>query len=797
MAVVRSMEEEKRHTVSVRQMVEFICRAGDLSSGRFGDSLQRALEGTRVHQKLQKKRSGAYESEVPLKIQEVLSDGLTLQVEGRADGIEEYPEQDVPACIEEIKSTYAPADRLSFSFEPTHRGQLLCYGYMLCKLRSWERVRLRLTYYQMEAEEEHAFEEEWEFPALESFFHEILEEYAKWIRWQDAHLAERKESLQALAFPFPQYREGQRTMAAYIYRTIREEGGLFLQAPTGIGKTISALFPALKAMGQGLTSKIFYLTAKTATALSAQEALSKIEAQRPELLTVSLTAKDKICPFPESHCNPAECAYAKGHYDRVRDAVFTAIEKEKRMDRQRIQEYAKQFMVCPFELELDISTWSDVIIGDYNYAFDPTVSLKRFFQEGKSDYTLLVDEAHNLPDRAQRMFSAEVRIQDLEKLQRFFTGRPPSYQRRLRRRLGEILAWLTKRRESLRDGEMMTETAPSEEFCQLLQDLNLRLSEYLEEGEGEEWMELYFSLAFFLKMQEEYDDSSVTYLERREEDLIYHIFCIHPAKKLEATYQKVRAVILFSATLLPVEYYKELLGGNDPERPMEAIYLPSPFDPSHKKVLIETGIRTDYQNRGQTVGAVAAAIYRATQAKAGNYLVFFPSYSYLQQTAEFFQDAYPQIPLWVQEPGMGEEEREAYLGHFQEEEPWGIGFAVLGGMFSEGIDLRGRRLIGSIIVSVGLPQIGMERDLIRDYMDRLHGRGFDYAYRYPGLNKVFQAAGRVIRTEEDRGVILLIDHRYQEPRYIRNFPADWEPVWVSADRIGPVLAEFWKKQEWE
>ncbi len=790
------MEEQKPYVFSVRQMVEFICRRGDLTGG-FGGSVQRALEGTRVHQKLQKSRSGAYQSEVALKTRETLSDGLILQVEGRADGVEEFPEKDPPACIEEIKSTYAPADRLGFSFQPTHRGQLLCYGYILCKTKGWERVLLRLTYYQMETDQEYSFDEVWDFPALETFFQETLSEYAKWIRWQEDHRQKRTESLGTLEFPFPAYREGQRTMAAYIYKTIEKGGGLFLQAPTGIGKTISALFPALKAMGQGLTGRIFYLTAKTATALSAQEALGRLKSQRPRLLSIVLTAKDKICPFPDKRCAPGECPYAKGHYDRVMDAVYAAIGKETSLYRQKVLEYAERFRVCPFELELDISSWADVIIGDYNYAFDPTASLKRFFQEGKSDYTLLVDEAHNLPDRARSMFSAQVSSQDFRRFAQSLKGKKGSSIRRLRRKLKEILDDFTEQEDSLQVGEMLREEAPSEAFCLLLQDFLLCLSEYLEEENEEEWMEFYFSLLFFLKMREEYDESSVTYWERQDGDLIYHIFCIHPAKKLEETYRKVRAVILFSATLLPVAYYKELLGGNNPEAPMPAIDLPSPFDPSHKKVLIAAGIRTDYQNREQTIGAVAAAIYRATQAKEGNYLVFFPSYLYLRRVADFFRDAYPSIRLWIQEAGMKEEERDAFLEHFQEEGPRGIGFAVLGGMFSEGIDLRGRRLVGCVIVSVGMPQIGPERDLVRDYMDRAHGSGFDYAYRYPGLNKVFQAAGRVIRTEEDRGIILLIDHRYREERYRRNFPADWAPVWVSQEQIGPMLTEFWKKQEWE
>ena len=717
-----------------------------------------------------------------------LGDGLVLEVEGRADGVEEVNDLEATRRIEEIKSTYASAEQLGFSYEPTHRGQLLCYGHILCQQENCEAVWMRLTYYQMETEKEYSFDELMYAEDLALFFNETVEAYGKWMRWQQEHEARRNEGLGRLQFPFPAYRGGQRTMAAYIYKSIENGEGLFLQAPTGIGKTISALFPSLKAMGRGLTSKIFYLTAKTATGLAAQEALLRLQDQDPGLASITLTAKDNICPLAERNCNPEKCPYAKGHYDRINQAVFTALNAGTHLDRYKVRDYAQQFMVCPFELGLDISSWCDVIISDYNYAFDPTASLKRFFQIQKNDYTLLVDEAHNLPDRAQSMFSAELSLTEFKHFQRFFKGRPAAFRRGIRRHLKAVVEWFEEKADEMKTGEFTVFGEPSPSLCSSLTELSLQMAEWLtQEGtEQEEWLELYFNIQFFLKMYEEYDESSVTYLEKREDTTVYRIFCVHPANKLRARYDTVKSVILFSATLLPIEYYKELLGG------MDAIYLDSPFDPTHKKVVVVSGIRADYQSREQTVGAVAAAIYRTVRVQEGNYMVFFPSYPYLQQVAEFFRDAYPELAVWEQTPGMEEEEREAWLAHFQEDGPRGIGFAVLGGVFSEGIDLRGTRLIGSLIVTVGLPQICMERDLIKEYMDRLSGKGFDYAYRYPGLNKVFQAAGRVIRTEEDRGVIVLIDSRYQEGRYLRSFPPDWHPVIVKPQDIGAVLEEFWK-----
>ena len=791
------MGEEGAVHVSIRQMVEFICRGGDLASGGFSGP-ERALEGTRIHQKLQKSRSAAYRSEVPMLLAVSLEDGLCLEVEGRADGVEELMDLEAPCRIEEIKSTYASAEHLGFSYEPAHRGQLLCYGHILCEKEGYAAVWLRLTYYQMEQEKEYTYDELWRAEDLRNFFTETVEAYAKWLRWSSDHLAKRTRSLQNLQFPFPAYRTGQRTMAAYVYKTIQSGGGIFIQAPTGTGKTVSALFPALKAMANGLTSTLFYLTAKTATGLAAQDALDRLSEQKPELISITLTAKDKICPLEERNCDPENCPYAKGHYDRINQAVYAAITQYRQIGRELLRSHAETYRVCPFELGLDISTWADVIIGDYNYAFDPTASLKRFFQDQKTEYTLLVDEAHNLPDRAQSMYSAEVTGQMFFEFGRIFRGKPVSWRRALRRAQRRLIDWFDQKGEEVKEGECVTYSAPSPELVTLLSEFNTQLAECLTQEAGvEEWMELYFQVQFFLKMEEEYDESSVTYLEKISGQPVYRIFCVHPAQKLRQRYEKVRSVILFSATLLPIEYYKELLGGNDPEHPMDAIYLESPFDPAHKQVFVASGIRADYQNRERTVGAVAAVIYRAVQAREGNYMVFFPSYPYLQQVAAFFRDAYPEMTLWEQSPGMNEEEREDFLAHFQENPPWGIGFCVLGGVFSEGIDLRGRRLIGSLIVTVGLPQIGMERDLVREYMDRLCGRGFDYAYRYPGLNRVFQAAGRVIRTEEDRGIILLIDERYRERRYLKSMPPDWNPRIVPAQEIERNIREFWRKQELE
>ena len=784
--------------ISVRQMAEFICRSGDLTSGGF-QSPERALEGTKAHQKIQKSRGGDYQKEVALSRTVDAGDGLSLVIEGRADGITTV---DGRLCVEEIKSTYASGESLGFDYEPTHRAQLLCYAAMICEDEPG--VLCRLTYYQLETEEEFSFEQYLTKEELEAFFADVAERCAMWVRWQNAHILARNTSLERLEFPYPEYREGQRTMAAYVYKTIQDGHVLFLQAPTGIGKTISALFPSLKAMGQGLTSKIFYLTAKNAAARAAQEALDRLSTQEPELLSVSITAKDKICPMPERACTPDVCPYAKGHYDRINDAVYEAVtaaadaEAGGSLKREQILAIAEKHHVCPFELELDISTWSDVIIGDYNYAFDPTASLKRFFGENeKTDYTLLVDEAHNLPERAQSMYSAELGRAPFVDLQARFRGRPARVRRRLRRQLREIVTWFDEKEEVLSDRGACVEASPPTVLTAALDGFREELADWLmKEGSADTaGTQLYFDILFWLRMAEAYDDSSVVYSRKEGTDVQIRIYCVHPAEKLAERYDQVRAVILFSATLLPIAYYREMLEVKDEKNPSQAICLPSPFDPSHLAVVSADGVRTDYKSREASIGDVCAVIYRTVHAHEGNYIVFFPSYPYLQRVADFYRDAYPGDTILLQESGMTEENREEWLGHFREDPPWTLAFAVMGGAFSEGIDLTGKRLIGTVIVTVGIPQIGLERDLVRDAMDRLTGSGFDYAYRYPGLNKVFQAAGRVIRTETDRGVIVLLDARYQEPVVRRNLPADWDVKVTDPSRVGEVLEEFWKGQE--
>lgn len=771
----------KVYRISVRTLVEFILRQGDLGGGF--SSVSRAQEGTRLHQKLQKQAGADYEKEVPFQESLQILPETELIVEGRADGI--YRDEDGIWTVDEIKSTVTDPKELEEDSYPLHWAQARCYAYMLSRERGLEQVRVRLSYIYTETEEVRFFYREYTAAELEEFWQSLLDSYALWIRWQETWRQERNRTAEALAFPFRAYRPGQRTMAAYVYQGIREGRRLFLQAPTGIGKTMSALFPAIKALGQELGEKIFYLTAKNITAQAPAAALSRLRQEGLRCKSVVITAKDKICFQEKRRCTAEACPYAAGHFDRVNAAVYEALQAEDHFDKERVQDWARREKVCPFEFSLDLALWADVIICDYNYAFDPTAALKRFFQGKNQEYILLVDEAHNLVDRSREMFSAGLNREDFLEVRRLVDKeKEPGLYRsidRVRRLFVELNRGLEE--------DFVLKQEPAPEWYRALQRFTERMEAFLQQQRGEapeELLNLYFNVLFFLRIWDGRTDGYEFYIQRQGRDILLRFFCVNPAQLLQEAYDQVRSVAFFSATLTPIRYYKTLLGGREED---QAISLPSPFDPARQKVLIGL-VDATYQGREASLGQSCDLIVRLFKGKEGHYLVFFPSFAYLAMAGELFASRYPEIPLLCQQSTMTEEEKKEFLDAFEKPEPV-LGFAVLGGAFSEGIDLIGDRLIGAVILSVGLPQLGRERDLIRRHMEKETGQGFEYAYMYPGWGRVLQAAGRVIRTEADRGVILLLDQRFEQERYRRLYPDWWTPRAIREDQLEGILEEFW------
>ena len=779
--------------ISVRNLVEFILRSGSISSSVTGRN--RLEEGSRIHRKLQK--AGDYQAEVYLSITETHA-GVEFTVEGRADGII-VSENGV--TVDEIKSTLTPLELIEGEFSAgsitPHWGQAMCYGYIYCAKNGLERIGIRLTYYEMDTGGIKRFTRAFTAGELRVFFSELLTKYAVWVRFENEWKETASASMRELAFPFGSYREGQRKMAAAVYRTISAGGRLFAMAPTGVGKTISALFPAIKAVGEGRAEKIFYLTAKTVARQAAKDALDKMRGHGLRARSVIVTAKDKICFLNERDCRPAHCNRAEGHFDRINEAIMSVLLDCDDITAETIAVYAERYRVCPFELSLDVTLWCDVVICDYNYLFDPQVRLKRFFSDG-GDYIFLIDEAHNLADRAREMYSASVSKRDLMAVKKSI-GKKDKNLRAALTRINKLL--LDKRRECGDAGAIVAK-GPEGELNALLEAFVFEFSKWLGENPDPDksLLNTYFDAISYLKIAELYDDNYTMLCEPGTGgELIVKQYCADPSRLLAECFSLGKTAVLFSATLTPASYFTAILGGGGD---CKYLALPSPFARENLLLLVADGISTKYKDRDDSLDNVADLIFHTANGKTGNYIAYFPSYSYLSAVYTVFCEKYPHINTIRQEPGMGEGERDAFLALFDGgggENPRAgetlAAFCVLGGVFSEGIDLPGEKLIGTVIVGVGLPQINTELDIVRDHFGG-SGRGFDFAYRFPGMNKVLQAAGRVIRGALDRGVVLLVDERFALRRYTGLFPEHWSHWRAvrSADELSQELDTFWENQ---
>ncbi len=756
--------------ISVRNLVEFILRSGDIDNRRGRAAQKEAMqEGSKIHRKIQRRMGASYQPEVSLKI-ELKRQKYLLMIEGRADGIIEEEEQ---VTVDEIKGIFQDVNLLEGP-AGVHLAQAKCYAYIVALQRQLSEISVQMTYCNLDTEEIRRFREQYSFEELKEWFEGLIAAYEKWADFQYEAKVERNASIAGLAFPFP-YREGQKKLAGDVYRTINRKKILFIQAPTGTGKTITTVFPAVKAVGEELADKIFYLTAKTITRTVAKEAFDLLRSRGYQGRVITITAKEKLCFCEEMDCNPEHCIYAKGHYDRVNDAVFDLLLKERDITREALLTQAEQFQVCPFERCLDVSLWTDVIICDYNYLFDPNVYLKRFFSEGiKGDYLFLVDEAHNLVDRAREMYSAVLYKEDFLQLKKVMK----THSRKCAQALERCNKHMLELKRQCEDYQVLDGIG---DLVFSLMKLGAALDEFFQKDssfpEKKDLQEFYLKVRHFLNMYDRADENYVVYTEQeREKRFKLKLFCVNPAVNLQECLEKGRSAVFFSATLLPIQYYKKLLSTGEDNY---AVYATTVFEQSQRFLAVGTDVSSKYTRRNQQeFQRIAAYIYETAKAKTGNYMVFFPSYKMMQQVWEVFQEReglLEEMDSICQESGMTEEERELFLNHFSgHREKTLIGFCVMGGIFAEGIDLKGESLIGVLIVGTGLPQISNEREILKQFYDESEGAGFEYAFRYPGMNKVLQAAGRVIRTGEDRGVILLLDERFLEEGYQRLFPREWE-----------------------
>ena len=799
-------EERSIIKISVRNLVEFILREGDIDNrvGR-GASAEAMQEGSRIHRKIQRRMGSDYHAEVPLRLV-LCEENYDLVIEGRADGIRiqsrngaeiTYADNfnhmevndDMEVMIDEIKGVYQKLEHMSGPVM-VHKAQAMCYAYIYALQHEIKKISIQMTYCNLDTEDIRYFTEEFTFEALSEWFSHLIGEYKKWADFQYAWRRLRQASIKKLQFPY-EYRKGQKELVAGVYRTINRKKNLFIQAPTGVGKTISTVFPAVKAVGEGLGDRIFYLTAKTVTGTVARETFELLRKNGYQAKVIQITAKEKMCLCEEMECNPVHCPYAKGHYDRVNDAVYDLLQKEDMLTREVILQQAEEHCVCPFELGLDLATWCDNIICDYNYVFDPNVYLKRFFAEGvKGDYIFLVDEAHNLVERSREMYSAALYKEDFLEIKKIMKRYQPKLEADFNK-CNKIL--LDYKREC--EKYVLYDNIGNFVFAlmRLASNLDEFLQKPMEFPERKTVTEFYLNVRNFLNIHELVDSHYVIYSEHTEDGrFMLKLYCVDPSLNLQSCINKGNATIFFSATLLPIQYYKSLLSTKEDNY---AVYAETAFTEEQKLLLVGRDVSSKYTRRNQTeFSKIASYIKKTALTKQGNYMVFFPSYKMMQQVYEAFLELdTEEIDIVLQEIGMKEEAREFFLAEFAKERRHSlVAFCVMGGIFGEGIDLKHEQLIGAIVVGTGLPQISNEREILMNYYEERSGQGFDYAYRYPGMNKVLQAAGRVIRTTEDVGVIELLDERFLQSDYRALFPREWENFDIcTVENVEEKVEAFW------
>ncbi|PKM51476.1 MAG: ATP-dependent helicase [Firmicutes bacterium HGW-Firmicutes-7] len=774
--------------ISVRELIEYVLRTGDINAVFL--SSKRMSDGVKAHQRFQKQTKEDYEEEVTISL-ETECDETKILLSGRIDGVVHREGQIV---IDEIKSTSRNLDDIEIG-NSLHWAQVWMYAYMYAIKYDLKEIGTRLTYIELETYKIKQFEHMKTISELHKFFEEVLKKYIIWAEKLNDFKELSRSTINKIEFPFGHFRKGQKKLMAAVYKTIESKKVLFSRAPTGIGKTVATLFPAIKALGNEKCEKVFYLTAKTIGKEVVVSTIQLLESQGLIIKRVVITAKDKICLNDKKACNPDECIYAKGHYDRINEVLGTMYEKHHLFDRETIVEYAAQYVVCPYELSLDLALFSDIIICDYNYAFDPSAALKRFFAEDTGKYVLLIDEAHNLVDRARDMYSATLdkkRVMSLKKKVKDLDQRLYKYFGLL----NKVLISKKKRCEEYEAGcyfEMEMPIDIEEPMRGILFRTEKIFSMHKSWEHMNELLEFYFDSYNFINKMELYDERYVTYYENKRNDLSVKLFCMDPSHNLKSIIENMQGVVFFSATLAPMNYYVNMLGG---DKKSYGLSLESSFNRDNLCLIVDHTISTKYVNRETSIEPIADRILQITMPKKGNYMVFFPSYKYMEDVYNEFETKYDlsQIDVILQGRGMNESEREEFIEAFHaERDKTLISFVVLGGMFGEGIDLVGEKLSGAIIISVGLPQIGYERDLIKNHFEQESGVGFEYAYVFPGMNKVMQSAGRVIRTGADRGVVVLIDERFNKPYYSRLFPEEWNnpKVLLKNDNISEIISSFW------
>lgn len=770
--------------LSVRDLVEFIYKGGDISSKTM--SSNRALEGIKAHKLLQSQMDENYHREFYLK-REFEQNGILFTIEGRADGIMREKDE---VTIDEIKSTYTNLDLIDENYNKAHMAQAKCYAYIYGIDNCLKEMNIQLRYFNIDTSKTKVISHKYNMDELEIFFYDLLNMYMDWAETIINLRRERKKTIDNLKFPFSEYRIGQRNFSVAVFRTIKEGKRLFAQAPTGVGKTISVLFPAIKSLNCKSNSKIYYLTAKSSTKDIAFSTIKLMADRGLKLRTAVITSKEKICFMDETNCEPEYCPYAKGYYDKVNEPIKNTIKNDCMYDRDYIENMGIKYEACPFELSLDLAYMSDVIICDYNYYFDPRVALQRDDMFKNSNDILLVDEAHNLEDRARSMYSPEIVKEEFYTLYKIMKP----VNKKISSRLYDINKNFVEIKKSS-DEPYIFDKKPSE-LINSLRRFSVLAEEYINDKKNEnvpeELLNIYFKSTFFIKISEIADENFCFYAEpaAAAKKTKVKLFLTNPSSMLKGILKGAWSAVFFSATLTPLKYFRYILGGSENDYILK---INSPFEKENLKLMITENISMKYAVRDRNIEAACRFINEVISQKPGNYIVFFPSYSFMEKSYGIYGQLFNTSNVILQNRGISEEEQKEIIDKFNIETGLVL-FTVVGGIFSEGVDLSLEKLIGAFIIGTGIPRVSFERNIIKNFFNKKFNSGYDFAYKYPGFNKILQSAGRVIRTEKDRGVVLLIDSRFCQSTYLKLFPKHWDHYIKikNTDEIKNEVNLFWK-----
>lgn len=751
--------------IAVKELAYFVCQSGNLTTEFFSNHDLEA--GKKAHQHHQSKYNENSKKEVYVKT-DITYQNTTYTLHGFIDGVLQIEDKII---IEEIKSTLLELDEITLDYHKEHLAQLKIYGYLYAINNNLEYVNLRLTYLSTVDYSIKSFDLTQNVNELEEFVLNIFEEYATWLALLDESMINKQETISSMKFPFKEKRLGQNKLMKEVYQTFEDESILYSIAPTGIGKTMATLFAALKSLKE--KDKLFYLTAKGSGKTAPLEAIELLGKNGLKIKAIDITAKRKICNCSKKNCNPDECPFAIGYFSRLKTATFEIFKNHNIFSRNIILDVANKHQICAFEFSLYLSYFCDLVIADYNYVFDPKAHLIRYFDDDTYKPKVLVDEAHNLISRSKEMYSATISEADIRLLRKKLSSYKPS----VRNLCNKTISILEEYYEHLTEKALYVDKDANLELNEYLRNIKNRVDEIISNNkiikEKDEILDIYFKIMDFLRVSDFYSDTHRLIAKKIDDYIVISYNCLDASSFILKTINdSIFGITLFSATLYPIEYYKNLLTKGIGQ----TLELPSPFDPNNLQIVINKDISTKYTDREKSIDEIIEAI-ETLASKEGNYIIFFPSYQYLKMVYDRLEDV--DFECIVQTQNLTDDDKENIINKFKSTTNTKFGFFVMGGVFSEGIDFIGEALSGVIIVGVGLPLVCDENNILKEYFDDIFpNKGFEYAYMYPGFSKVIQAVGRVIRDKNDKGIALLLDTRFNHLRYRELMPPHWQNIKV-------------------